>query len=208
MAYLNGRIRTIDGGRTPLNDDNDSELEVDSDTNESVIQEANDVFSSFINGVVPGSQNVTAHLPGRNNIIGRRLAEIGDAVLREHGGVFTELSRMLTQPNGNLSRYRDFVDVVSSLFSDGINWGRILVLMAFGCFVVITFMNRRIVQNILGYVLRYLKEKISGWITRHGGWITAPNGAVSNMKSASPLVMCVTSCIAAFKAMISFFSRK
>lgn len=65
MAYLNGRIRTIDGGRTPLNDDNDSELEVDSDTNESVIQEANDVFSSFINGVVPGSQNVTAHLPGR-----------------------------------------------------------------------------------------------------------------------------------------------
>lgn len=103
-----------------------------------------------------------------------------------------ELSEKMGLHTGKLSTYRKFVDVVSSLFSDGINWGRIIALMVFGCFVVTTFvMNRRIVQNILGYVLRFLKEKILGWIARHGGWRTAVNGAVSNRTSATPLGTCV-----------------
>lgn len=190
---------------------NHSELsEIVPETTETGTQEANDVFCSFINEVVPGSQNCTSHLSGStSNEVGRTLALIGDDVMRKYSSVFMELSKKMGLQTGVLSTYRDFVDVVSSLFSDGINWGRIIVLMVFGCFVITTFvMNRRIVQNILGYVLRFLKEKFLGWIGRHGGWRTAVTGAVSNRTSATPLGTCVTSCIAAIKAMFNIFSPK
>lgn len=63
------------------------------------------------------------------------------------------------------------------MFPNGINMGRIIVLLAFVCYAIKLKQgyenDEQIVKNIVFNVLRFLKEEISVWIASQGGWVSS-----------------------------------
>lgn len=63
------------------------------------------------------------------------------------------------------------------MFSNGINMGRIMILLAFVCYAIKLKQGYKnddqITKNFVLHVLRFLKEKISVWIERQGGWVSS-----------------------------------
>ncbi|XP_023254766.1 bcl-2-like protein 1 [Seriola lalandi dorsalis] len=69
--------------------------------------------------------------------------------------------------------YHSFKSVMDELFKDGVNWGRIVGLFAFGgvlCVECIQKNMSELVSRIADWMTMYLDEHISPWIQSQGGW--------------------------------------
>ncbi|XP_061919775.1 bcl-2-like protein 1 isoform X4 [Entelurus aequoreus] len=69
--------------------------------------------------------------------------------------------------------YGSFKMTMDQVFQDGINWGRIVGLFAFGGIICVKCAERGLsdlVPYIVDWMTNYLDEHISTWIQSHGGW--------------------------------------
>ncbi|XP_036390829.1 apoptosis regulator BAX [Megalops cyprinoides] len=66
-----------------------------------------------------------------------------------------------------------FFTVAKQIFSDGINWGRVVALFHFAyklIYKALTQNHRDIIRRIIGWVLQFIRENVSYWIRQQGGW--------------------------------------
>lgn len=69
--------------------------------------------------------------------------------------------------------YHSFKSVMDEVFKDGVNWGRIVGLFAFGgvlCVECVEKNTSELVSRIADWMTMYLDEHISPWIQSQGGW--------------------------------------
>ncbi|XP_017286024.1 bcl-2-like protein 1 [Kryptolebias marmoratus] len=93
-----------------------------------------------------------------------------------------EFERLYTQSFSHLSLqldispdtvYHSFKSVLDELFKDGVNWGRVVGLFAFGGVLCVQCVERdmsELVSRIADWMTVYLDEQIGPWIDSQGGW--------------------------------------
>lgn len=88
---------------------------------------------------------------------------------------FSDLSSQLdVTPD---TAYHSFKSVMDELFKDGVNWGRIVGLFAFGGVLCVECVEKNmseLVSRIADWMTMYLDEHISPWIQSQGGWVSRP----------------------------------
>ncbi|XP_037347071.2 bcl-2-like protein 1 [Pungitius pungitius] len=69
--------------------------------------------------------------------------------------------------------YHSFKSVMDEVFKDGVNWGRVVGLFAFGGVLCVECVEKdmtELVSRIADWMTTYLDENISAWIQSQGGW--------------------------------------
>ncbi|XP_023650944.1 bcl-2-like protein 1 [Paramormyrops kingsleyae] len=72
-----------------------------------------------------------------------------------------------------VTAYQSFESVMNEVFRDGINWGRIVGLFAFGGALCVECVEKEmghLVDRIADWMTVYLDSNIQPWIQRQGGW--------------------------------------
>uniref|UniRef100_A0ACB8F543 Bcl-2 homologous antagonist/killer n=1 Tax=Sphaerodactylus townsendi TaxID=933632 RepID=A0ACB8F543_9SAUR len=110
-----------------------------------------------------------------SNLVGRRLATIGDDINARYDKEFCEMLESLHLTRDNAYEY--FTRIASSLFESGVNWGRVIALLGFGYRMAIHVFQQgmtgflgRITHFIVDFVLH---NRIARWIAQQGGWVAA-----------------------------------
>ncbi|XP_036790795.1 apoptosis regulator Bcl-2-like [Oncorhynchus mykiss] len=100
-------------------------------------------------------------------------------VLRDAGGEIERMyQRDFAEMSGQLhftpsTAQRRFTAVIDELFSDGVNWGRIVAFFEFGGTMCVESVNREMtsqVDNIARWMTEYLNGPLQNWIQENGGW--------------------------------------
>ncbi|KAM4759688.1 bcl-2 homologous antagonist/killer isoform 4-T4 [Cyanocitta cristata] len=104
--------------------------------------------------------------------VGQRLAIIGDDIYRRYDAEFRTMLESLQPTRDNA--YEHFTKIASSLFESGINWGRVIALLAFGYRMAMHVWQHG-VSGFLRRIARYvgdfmLQNRIARWIAQQGGW--------------------------------------
>lgn len=71
--------------------------------------------------------------------------------------------------------YHSFKSVMDEVFKDGVNWGRVVGLFAFGGVLCVECVEKdmtELVSRIADWMTTYLDEHISAWIQSQGGWVS------------------------------------
>lgn len=88
----------------------------------------------------------------------------------------TELAGMVAQLSINMDTiYPTFKQIVEQLFVDGINWGRIVALFAFGGAVAAQCMaddRTCLVAQVADWVAVFTRNRLLPWIEQQGGWVS------------------------------------
>lgn len=107
--------------------------------------------------------------------------EAVNAALRDSA---EEFEKLFAQAFSNLSSqlditpdtaYQSFKDVMDEVFKDGVNWGRIVGLFAFGGVLCVECAEKdasELVCRIADWMTTYLDEHINPWIQSQGGWVS------------------------------------
>lgn len=110
--------------------------------------------------------------PTRTAAILRRLS---DELEDRHSMVLSNMCNRLNVVNG--SAQVKFVQVADEVFRDGINWGRIVAIFAFGAkmaqYCATTGLQQE-VEEIIVWVGNYISG-LSNWIHSNGGWVSCQN---------------------------------
>lgn len=230
MAYWDGGSGTHDGRRVPPTPDvrqipSPNSEQMTPDTEENVIDEAEDVIRNFIyesyrhqleeeppdtsTPTVPELCNFTTDPVSRASQVGRQLARIGDDINRRYADDFKDMISQLNVTEE--TAYDVFAGVAKKLFADEINWGRVAALMCLAYRITMTVVKERakkfaqFLKIIVSHVVRFIKEKIAGWIAQQGGWSAALQYSPS--PSFTTLSIVVGSCMVAIAA-VFYFSKK
>lgn len=137
--------------------------------------------SSDSNGLLVNSRN-----GGGDQLSGSSLALQGDieAVKAALQDSADEFELLFTQAFSDLSSqlditpdtaYHSFKSVMDEVFKDGVNWGRIVGLFAFGGVLCVECVQKgmgELVSRIADWMTVYLDENISPWIQSQGGWVS------------------------------------
>ncbi|XP_044076371.1 bcl-2-like protein 1 [Siniperca chuatsi] len=127
---------------------------------------------SLVNSRNGAGQPVTSSSP-------RAAIEAVKAALRDSAN---EFELLFTQAFSDLSSqlditpdtaYHSFKSVMDEVFKDGVNWGRIVGLFAFGGVLCVECVEKdmsELVSRIADWMTMYLDEHISPWIQSQGGW--------------------------------------
>lgn len=87
-----------------------------------------------------------------------------------------ELAGMVAQLSINVDTiYPTFKQIVEQLFVDGVNWGRIVALFAFGGAVAAQCManeQRELVCQVADWVAVFTRNRLLPWIDQQGGWVS------------------------------------
>lgn len=84
---------------------------------------------------------------------------------------FSDLQRQLHLTPA--SAYRSFESVMDEVFRDGVNWGRVVGLFAFGGALAVECVDKEmssLVSKIMDWMSLYLDNHIQEWIDQQGGW--------------------------------------
>lgn len=71
--------------------------------------------------------------------------------------------------------YQSFENVMDEVFRDGVNWGRIVGLFAFGGALCVECVEKEmspLVPRIMEWMTVYLDNHIQPWIQSQGGWVS------------------------------------
>lgn len=72
--------------------------------------------------------------------------------------------------------YQSFESVMNEVFRDGVNWGRVVGLFAFGGALCVECVEKEmspLVGRIADWMTVYLDNHIQPWIQLQGGWVSA-----------------------------------
>lgn len=124
------------------------------------------------NGVlVSGREGMSPPARGRIEAVKAALLESSDEFELLFTQAFSDLSSQLDiTPD---TAYHSFKSVMDEVFKDGVNWGRVVGLFAFGgvlCLECVEKDMSELVPRIADWMTMYLDENISQWIESQGGW--------------------------------------
>lgn len=97
---------------------------------------------------------------------------IGDAFEDRYTAVFQGMTDVLHLTPS--TAHGTFLTVVNELFSDGIRWGRIVALIAFGGSLAVQCVVKEmpsLVDDIVVWVADYIDHNLVSWIQEQGGWV-------------------------------------
>ncbi|KAI4903703.1 hypothetical protein NFI96_008236 [Prochilodus magdalenae] len=83
-----------------------------------------------------------------------------------------ELQHLISTVEANCAQ-DVFMTVARSIFTDGINWGRIVALFHLAyqlIYKALTQNHFEIIGTIISWLLQFIREHISAWIRQQGGW--------------------------------------
>ncbi|XP_068852003.1 bcl-2 homologous antagonist/killer isoform X2 [Aphelocoma coerulescens] len=120
----------------------------------------------------PEIEQIQQNLESTSSQVGQRLAIIGDDIYRRYDAEFRTMLESLQPTRDNA--YEHFTKIASSLFESGINWGRVIALLAFGYRMAMHVWQHG-VSGFLRRIARYvgdfmLQNRIARWIAQQGGW--------------------------------------
>ncbi|XP_007231889.2 apoptosis regulator BAX [Astyanax mexicanus] len=100
-------------------------------------------------------------------VVVEQLLRIADDLNRN-----TELQHLISTVQANCAQ-DVFMTVARTIFTDGINWGRIVALFHLAYQLIynaLTQNHLEIIKNIISWVLQYIRQHVSAWIRQQGGW--------------------------------------
>lgn len=105
--------------------------------------------------------------------VGRTMKALGQEFEIRYTEVFQEMCNQLhITPN---TAHPTFTAIVNELFSDGIKWGRIVALFAFGGSLAVQCVEKEmppLVDQIVDWVADYVDQNLISWIIEQGGWVS------------------------------------
>lgn len=138
--------------------------------------EGDKTSSAATNGLLVNSRNRggASSSPGADmEAVKTALRDSADEFEQLFTQAFSDLSSQLEiTPD---TAYHSFKSVMDEVFKDGVNWGRIVGLFAFGgvlCVECVEKGTSELVSRIADWMTMYLDEHISPWIQRQGGWVS------------------------------------
>nr|XP_033819142.1 bcl-2-like protein 1 isoform X1 [Geotrypetes seraphini] len=114
-----------------------------------------------------------AWLPGMaaGTIVKQTMREAADEFELRYRRAFSDLtSQLYITPD---TAYQSFEQVVSELFRDGVNWGRIIAFFSFGGALCVESVDKEmagLVQNIITWMTLFFSQHLEPWIQENGGW--------------------------------------
>ncbi|XP_002740789.2 bcl-2-like protein 2 [Saccoglossus kowalevskii] len=69
--------------------------------------------------------------------------------------------------------YPTFTAVTNELFTEGITWGRVVAMYAFGGALAVQCVDREMAQyvdRVVDWITQYTDNNLSQWISENGGW--------------------------------------
>lgn len=107
----------------------------------------------------------------RPNNIQRAMRALGDEFEGRFSGQFDE---MINQLHVTLeTAHQTFTTIVGEIFSDGVNWGRIVAMFGFGGKFAVRCMQQSIpqlVNSVVDWIANYVDSNLKQWIASNGGW--------------------------------------
>lgn len=103
----------------------------------------------------------------------RALQESADEFEQLFTQAFSDISSQLEITSD--TAYDSFKRVMDEVFKDGVNWGRVVGLFAFGGVLCVECAEKGLgglVPQIADWMTKYLDENISPWIQSQGGWVS------------------------------------
>lgn len=105
--------------------------------------------------------------------IQRTMQVLGEAFEERYTEVFQGMTDQLhLTPN---TARGTFTTIVNELFSDGIRWGRIVALVAFGGALAVQCIQKEmpgLVTEVVDWVAEYINMHLMSWIQEQGGWVS------------------------------------
>jgi BCL2-like 1 (apoptosis regulator Bcl-X) len=122
------------------------------------------------------AKDFIAYRLGKNpkppNTVAETLRKLADKIEEQYPALLNHLCHKL-----NLSRstaYTTFVEIAGEVFADGINWGRIVVLYAFGGRLAV-YCEQHNMKDLVDLVTEWIAKYVGGlseWIDSDGGWVS------------------------------------
>ncbi|TNN28653.1 Apoptosis regulator BAX [Liparis tanakae] len=81
--------------------------------------------------------------------------------------------KLINQVQGNCAQ-DIFMKVATSIFTDGINWGRVVALFHLAYRLISKALTSNHLENIriiISWVLRFIRERLYPWLVQQGGWV-------------------------------------
>ncbi|KAL2089080.1 hypothetical protein ACEWY4_015979 [Coilia grayii] len=170
MAHSRKRVK---------DDDMQGETDGEDVIDDQIIQQGAVVLRSFVIERIQ-TENPDVHVS--REILGGNPSEGDDPQIKEVVGQLlriaddlnrnAELQHLINTVQANCAQ-DVFVTVARSIFSDGINWGRVVALFHLAYRLIckaLTQNHFEIIRHIISWVLQFIRENISSWIRQQGGW--------------------------------------
>ncbi|XP_034381832.1 apoptosis regulator BAX [Cyclopterus lumpus] len=107
------------------------------------------------------------HEPQVKEVV-EQLLKIADDINRN-----AELQRLINQVQGNCAQ-EIFMKVATSIFTEGINWGRVVALFHLAYRLIYKALTTDRLENIriiISWVLQVIREQLYPWLVQQGGWV-------------------------------------
>ncbi|XP_029467467.1 bcl-2-like protein 1 [Rhinatrema bivittatum] len=101
----------------------------------------------------------------------RALQQAGDEFELRYRRAFSDLAAQL-QLSAECAQ-QSFQQVVTELFRDGVNWGRIIAFFSFGGALSVESADKgmgALVPDIVGWMSAYFSQHLEPWVRDNGGW--------------------------------------
>ncbi|KAM9344180.1 bcl-2-like protein 1 isoform 1-T2 [Pholidichthys leucotaenia] len=134
---------------------------------------ANGTFNGTSPGTPPGSPMRQQQPPSPPNLdaVKEALRDTANEFELRYARAFSDLhSQLHITP---ATAYQSFENVMDEVFRDGVNWGRIVGLFAFGGALCVECVEKEmspLVGRIVEWMTVYLDNHIQPWIQSQGGW--------------------------------------
>lgn len=160
---LNEPSNRTDGGAAGL----DEEPRIDT--------HANGTFNGTSPGTPPASPQRQQQPPSTTDLdaVKEALRDTANEFELRYARAFNDLhSQLHITP---ATAYQSFENVMDEVFRDGVNWGRIVGLFAFGGALCVECVEKEmspLVGRIIEWMTVYLDNHIQPWIQSQGGWVS------------------------------------
>lgn len=105
------------------------------------------------------------------NEIQRAMRALGDEFESRFSQAFDDMINQLhITPD---TAYQTFRTIVNEIFSDGVNWGRVVALFGFGGKLAVRCVQQsmpQLVNSIVDWVSVYVDTTLKSWISANNGW--------------------------------------
>ncbi|XP_051281473.1 bcl-2-like protein 1 [Dicentrarchus labrax] len=138
-----------------------------------VATHANGTFNGTSPGTPPVSPQRQQRLPSTTSLdaVKEALRDSANEFELRYARAFSDLHNQLHITPA--TAYQSFENVMDEVFRDGVNWGRIVGLFAFGGALCVECVEKEmspLVGRIIEWMTVYLDNHIQPWIQSQGGW--------------------------------------
>ena len=68
------------------------------------------------------------------------------------------------------NRFEQFKRIAHRIIENGINWGRISVILMLGT-MLLKFQGQHLAESLLKFLLDFISKRLFSWIVDSGGWV-------------------------------------